>query len=202
MTSICIANNCSNEGKYLKKKYCGKHYTKIKRYGSLLDIVCSLCNRQTTYRGKINRPERKNTYLKTQRFFSDKIICSNCYKRTLQEIIFFKLKESCNCCGENNRYFLQIDHIHNDGYKDRKVRYKDAFKYYTNIINNIENFQLLCANCNFGKLMNDGICPHKGIRKLFGKNKKSVNDTGQFTQIELNKIQNFAKTNLHKVFKK
>ena len=201
MESICIVANCESKAAYLKKKYCGKHYTKIKRYGSVKDIVCYLCNRQTTFRGKINRPDRKDTYLKTQRFFEDKTICHNCYKRILQEVIFYKLNEKCNCCGENNRYFLQIDHINNDGFKDRKERYKDQLKYYTNIINNINNFQLLCANCNFGKLMNKGVCPHKGIKKLFGKNKKGVNDTGEFSQKELSKIQNFAKLNFSKVFK-
>lgn len=200
MESICIVTNCKNEATYLKKQYCSKHYVKIKRYGSVKDIVCLLCNRQTSFRGKINRPDRKNNYLKSQRFFEDKTICLNCYKRILQEVIFYKLNEKCNCCGEVNRYFLQIDHINNDGYLERKLM-RDQIKYYTNIINNINNFQLLCANCNFGKLMNKGVCPHKGIKKLFGKNKKSVNDAGEFSQEELSKIQNFAKSNLSKVFK-
>lgn len=28
----------------------------------------------------------------------------------------------------------------------------------------IDRLQLLCANCNFGKLMNGGTCPHKAVQ--------------------------------------
>lgn len=68
----------------------------------------------------------------------------------------------CACCGETNERFLTFDHVNNDGAKHRKedpsargslaswlVRHKFP-----------EGFQVLCFNCNYGKNMNGGICPH------------------------------------------
>lgn len=66
----------------------------------------------------------------------------------------------CNCCGERNTRFLTIDHINNDGYKERgnrgimfKLRRLGWPK---------DIYQLLCWNCNCGRAANGGICPHKG----------------------------------------
>ena len=68
----------------------------------------------------------------------------------------------CACCGETERAFLQLDHIANDGCKHRK-EYKvggpGLYRWlkragYPPIL------QVLCANCNFGKRMNGGVCPH------------------------------------------
>lgn len=72
----------------------------------------------------------------------------------------------CSCCGEDNPIFLSIDHINNDGYEHRK---KDGSKgvggglYVWLIKHNFpkDRFQLLCHNCNFGKHINGGICPHQ-----------------------------------------
>ena len=64
----------------------------------------------------------------------------------------------CNCCGETELAFLQIDHIRNDGSEHRK-EFKGNI-YYWLVKNNFpEGFQILCANCNFakGKI---GKCPH------------------------------------------
>ena len=130
------------------------------------------------------------------RFFKDKLFCTSCYKRLLQEIIFCKLSPKCNCCGETNRYFLQFDHINNDGYLDRKDKsITSAIVYYEKIIKNIQNFQILCANCNFGKLINEGVCPHKKIMRFPGRHKKSKDKTSSFTETEINSIRNFANQN-------
>ena len=70
----------------------------------------------------------------------------------------------CNCCGETNLKFLTLDHINNDGATHRKIMkciggisvYRWAKR------NNYPDvFQVLCMNCNFGKSINKGICPHK-----------------------------------------
>jgi hypothetical protein len=69
----------------------------------------------------------------------------------------------CACCGESEPLFLQLDHIHNDGAQERRelgnnfvvlLRLKDRGW-------PKDNHQILCANCNHGKRMNGGICPHK-----------------------------------------
>jgi len=69
----------------------------------------------------------------------------------------------CVCCGEKEIKFLEIDHIHNDGAKDRK-RFVGPTQFYVYLIKNEypkDRYQLYCANCNRGKTRNGGICPHK-----------------------------------------
>jgi hypothetical protein len=50
---------------------------------------------------------------------------------------------------------LQIDHVNNDGYKYKSKLRKDSRKYYCDILRAIKagsnNYQLLCANCNWIK---------------------------------------------------
>lgn len=72
-------------------------------------------------------------------------------------------KCSCSKCPETDPAFLTIDHINNDGCKQRKVNnHHRGFSFYRWIIKN--NFppdlQTLCMNCNWGKNRNNGICPH------------------------------------------
>ena len=79
----------------------------------------------------------------------------------------------CFCCGEKEFYYLEIDHIYNDGYKDR-ARGRSIS---VNLIKeNPERFQLLCSNCNKRKHYNGGklFIPKNGWckRKLqFNENK-------------------------------
>lgn len=71
----------------------------------------------------------------------------------------------CNCCGESEPKFLSIDHVNNDGYKERKSRGGSSQMLYRNIIkqNFPDTYQILCMNCNTGKSRNNGICPHKTV---------------------------------------
>jgi len=90
-------------------------------------------------------------------------------------LVAIKLKKSvyegygnkCNCCGEVEPMFLTIDHVNNDGFKDKTkggIGYRIlGITLYKKIIE--ENFpskyQLLCWNCNCGKARNKGVCPHE-----------------------------------------
>jgi hypothetical protein len=73
----------------------------------------------------------------------------------------------CACCGETEKTFLTLDHIGNDGASWRKRilggRLRAGYATYAWIYKNgfPEGFQVLCMNCNFGKRMNGGICPHQ-----------------------------------------
>lgn len=89
-----------------------------------------------------------------------------------RDIIYSAYGDKCNCCGETNKLFLTIDHVNNDGYKNRpynknKGRATNLYSghYYIKIIkaNFPKDLQLLCWNCNCGKARNGGICPHKTI---------------------------------------
>lgn len=70
--------------------------------------------------------------------------------------------EQCACCGEAERRFLTIDHVNNDGKEMRKVHGTGGSLYKWLMKNNgPAGFQTLCMNCNFGKAMNKGTCPHQ-----------------------------------------
>ncbi len=67
----------------------------------------------------------------------------------------------CRCCGETTKQFLSIDHIHGGGEKHRKeIGRSETYRWL--VKNNFpEGYQVLCMNCQFGRRMNNGICPHK-----------------------------------------
>ena len=70
----------------------------------------------------------------------------------------------CQCCGESNVDLLTIDHVNNDGAKHRRtVGFPSGDRFYTWIRNNNfpQGLQVLCCNCNSGRHVNGGVCPHK-----------------------------------------
>lgn len=69
----------------------------------------------------------------------------------------------CSCCGESVLQFLAIDHINGNGNEERKRIKKAGSGFYKWLIdsNFPEGYQVLCHNCNMGRHLNGGICPHK-----------------------------------------
>lgn len=71
----------------------------------------------------------------------------------------------CACCGELEKIFLTIDHINNDGAAHRKqIGFRGGIGLYLWIAKHDfpPGFQVYCFNCNHGKQLNHGVCPHKG----------------------------------------
>jgi hypothetical protein len=66
----------------------------------------------------------------------------------------------CACCGEAGLPFLCMDHINNDGAAHRKELRSNVIT--TWLVKNgfPDGFQVLCYNCNNGKRVNRGVCPH------------------------------------------
>ena len=98
-----------------------------------------------------NNPEKWSNYQKM-------------YRKSRKQIVFDHYGWECKCCGETIPQFLTIDHINNDGYKDKRInKTTSGDVVYRNIIKNNfpDTFQVLCFNCNCGKNVNKGICPHK-----------------------------------------
>lgn len=73
----------------------------------------------------------------------------------------------CACCGETERAFLTIDHVDNDGATWRREvlgsRLATGWRTYRWLMAHQypAGYQVLCMNCNFGKRMNHGVCPHQ-----------------------------------------
>jgi hypothetical protein len=71
---------------------------------------------------------------------------------------------SCGCCGEKADKFLTLDHVNGGGMKHRK---EPGFKTLSNWLvrhNYPPGYQVLCFNCNCGRALNKGLCPHKEAR--------------------------------------
>ncbi len=82
-----------------------------------------------------------------------------------RDIVYAAYGNVCNCCGETNSLFLTVDHVNNDGHKDKNKngdRYSGLSLYLRIIKADFPaDFQILCYNCNMGKARNKGVCPHK-----------------------------------------
>lgn len=106
---------------------------------------------------KQNYPERKAYF---QNYHRNR-------HRQLRESVIKLLGSKCNCCGEIELLFLEIDHILNNAGEQRKEwggRGPQFYNLYKGLLNakiDQKDYQILCANCNHGKYRNNGICPHK-----------------------------------------
>lgn len=68
----------------------------------------------------------------------------------------------CACCGESEIAFLSVDHIDGCGTELRKQQGAGSVFYNWLKKNGYPpGFQILCFNCNLGRRVNGGTCPHK-----------------------------------------
>lgn len=77
----------------------------------------------------------------------------------------------CSCCGEAEFIFLSIDHINGGGNEHRRQignnpdsrcgSSSTQFAIWIETNNYPDTLQILCHNCNMGKHLNGGVCPHK-----------------------------------------
>jgi hypothetical protein len=73
----------------------------------------------------------------------------------------------CVCCGEKQINFLTIDHVKDNGSEDReaglfgRILYRRLKK-----LGFPEGYQTLCFNCNWGKRLGKGFCPHHPEKDL------------------------------------
>jgi hypothetical protein len=108
--------------------------------------------------------------------------CESCLKKAADRTVIWKHQifkkifdhygRTCACCGESNLGLLSIDHINNDGYKQRiNKKNNSGYSYYYKIVKDgfPNDLQILCFNCNCGKMRNKGICPHKQIMQEYLK---------------------------------
>jgi hypothetical protein len=77
----------------------------------------------------------------------------------------------CACCGETEELFLAFDHINEDGAQHRLSMGKRSNGYGFSDVVSLHRalkkdgfppvIQVLCHNCNHGKHLNGGVCPHQ-----------------------------------------
>lgn len=72
--------------------------------------------------------------------------------------------QKCSCCGETNFDFLTIDHINGGGCQHLKSLNGKLYDWLKR--NNFPaGYRVLCWNCNCGRRINGGICPHESMRE-------------------------------------
>lgn len=138
---------------------------------------CAICINYRNSRAKSRSKEDISNGLCTkcrQVPVSGTRLCHGCRQkfnqqtRTLKEKVLGHYGTGCQCAGcplytlVIDRRFLTIDHVANDGKHHRAVIGKGSHKFYRWLIRNgfPAGFQTLCWNCNLGKSLNGGICPH------------------------------------------
>ena len=74
----------------------------------------------------------------------------------------------CKCCGETDLMFLGIDHITPVGRRNKRGQAADGSpRGGTSLMSWLKKrgypngYRVLCHNCNLGRHINGGICPHE-----------------------------------------
>ncbi len=106
------------------------------------------------------------------------------YTQRLRARVLAKYGSGCACCGEARLAFLTIDHIDGGGNKHRKELTgsgsgEHLYRWLRD--NNYPSgFQVLCWNCNCGRSLNGGVCPHAESTEngLHPSVDRTSNDTG------------------------
>jgi len=85
------------------------------------------------------------------------------FDRKLQVLSHYGSK--CQCCGEDNPDLLTIDHVNGGGNKHRRSIGESSGIHRWLVKNNFpDGFRLLCFNCNCGRQINGGVCPHTMVK--------------------------------------
>jgi hypothetical protein len=89
--------------------------------------------------------------------------------RMLRQEVLTAYGSACACCGESTAEFLCIDHINNNGAKERRESKRVRGSKFYSLLKQRgfpkDNYQLLCHNCNFAKARY-AFCPHLIGKKI------------------------------------
>jgi hypothetical protein len=195
-------------------------------------LRCAECQEKVWARNQdyIRRCKKENLCVRCKNGPIERTVCESCKERgreyvrinrirlaeqkrkrklTNREKVFEHYGEICNCCGEAGKDFLQIDHVNGNGSDHRKTWTGDLATWV--VKNNFpEDFQILCANCNFAK-KKGVVCPHlwednsilysKGLtrsdlRRVFDlkENIRRIRKSKKYLQMTPEEQQNLRKT--------
>jgi len=179
----------SKEKVYRQQGLCGG-CSQIKTSQYYCD-VCKTHRKQKRDTNKLNKNKKLREKYSVRKFGgfcsrcgkvkTENSSCEDCLSKKRQQQLARKLKcikyygTKCKCCTEQTVMFLTIDHINGNGNSHRrKIGGNSGKKPYANskiyswLIRNKfpVGYQAMCFNCNRGKWMNGGICPHKDKNAL------------------------------------
>ena len=121
-----------------------------KRSPDGLDYVCHVCRAKLNAGYRAEDPERANA--STRKSF-----------RKLRDEVIDGYGGKCSCCGETEPRFLTLDHVNNDGAEHRREVGRNTYQMHRFAKANgyPPSLQVLCFNCNCGRRVNGGVCPHQ-----------------------------------------
>ena len=155
------------------------HGHKVRKYATHLEYVTATRKRtQEKYRQNITARREQDVnkyYLKREELLQQKkerkswllpdnrkraAITAAKRNRKYRDVVLDHYGNKCACCGETEKLFLEIDHVYSDGSEHRKLTNGASIAIW--LIRNgfPPGFQILCSNCNQGKQMCGGVCPH------------------------------------------
>ena len=71
----------------------------------------------------------------------------------------------CRCCGTTEPLFLTIDHIAGGGNRHRRQLNSGTIYRWLRDHGYPAGYQVLCINCNLGRHLNGGECPHRDAER-------------------------------------
>lgn len=129
--------------------------------------TCVYCGKEKAQTNKIGCSNCLSKKVKQQvnydKKYKDK---QGLYRKRVRRDVVNKYGGACKCCGETELLFLTIDHINNDGHIERKELSNgnniSSTQFFLKLNREVkrDDIQVLCFNCNLGRSMNGGICPH------------------------------------------
>jgi hypothetical protein len=138
-------------------KSTAARYAKVERRRAL--GVCVICGR-----------ERRPGGLRCPSCYEQQYARSRRYRQALKDKVYAHYGGYvCTCCGETEPHFLSLDHVDGGGTRERrriKLEPGAGQELYLRLAR--EGFRtdlrVLCHNCNRGRWLNGGECPHVGRR--------------------------------------
>lgn len=131
--------------------------------------LCVYCGKNTPFPKKKGCSECLDKKSKsTLKFSKNNRYKINQYNFLIKHLVIEKYGGKCVCCGENEILFLTIDHINNNGKDERSIKKNyNTSSFYLKLKREKvrDDLQVLCFNCNLGKSVNNGICPHIEIKR-------------------------------------
>jgi hypothetical protein len=123
--------------------------------------LCAYCGLQPKVEARIGCVDCGRGHSKENSTFSkNRPDRTALYRKRIRKQAIQKYGGRCVCCGVVEVLFLTIDHINGDGSKDRQKH--GGTGWYMELLRTERrnDLQVLCYNCNMGREVNGGICPH------------------------------------------